>query len=153
MIPRVYIDTSVIGGCVDQEFHEHSERLFTDFEAERLHAVISNITIAEMLQAPEEVRSILERPALQKAERVYLDEEAVSLAEAYIKEGIVGEANRVDAQHIAIATVQRVDILVSWNFQHIVKWSRIRAFNSVNLKFGYPQLEIRSPQEVYYEEG
>ena len=153
MIPRVYIDTSVIGGCLDEEFHEHSERLFTDFEAERLQAVISNITIVEMLQAPEEVRSILERPALQKAERVYLDEEAVSLAEAYIKEGIVGEANRVDAQHIAIATVQRVDILVSWNFQHIVKWSRIRAFNSVNLKFGYPQLEIRSPQEVYYEEG
>ena len=153
MIPRVYIDTSVIGGCLDEEFHEHSERLFTDFEAERLQAVISNITIAEMLQAPEEVRSILERPALQKTERVYLDEEAASLAEAYIKEGIVGEANRVDAQHIAIATVQRVDILVSWNFQHIVKWSRIRAFNPVNSKFGYPQLEIRSPQEVYYEEG
>ena len=153
MIPRVYIDTSVIGGCLDEEFHEHSERLLTDFEAERLQAVISNITIAEMLQAPEEVRSLLERPALQKAEKVYLNEEAVSLAEAYIKEGIVGEANRVDAQHIAIATVQRVDILVSWNFQHIVKWSRIRAFNSVNLKFGYPQLEIRSPQEVYYEEG
>lgn len=65
MIPRVYIDTSVIGGCVDEEFHEHSERLFTDFEAERLQAVISNITIAEMLQAPEEVRSTLERPALQ----------------------------------------------------------------------------------------
>ena len=153
MIPRAYIDTSVIGGCLDEEFHEHSERLFTDFEAERLQAVISNITIAEMLQAPEEVRSILERPALQKAERVYLDEEAVSLVEAYIKEGIVGEANRVDAQRIAIATVQRVDILVSWNFQHIVNWSRIRAFHSVNLKFGYPQLEIRSPQEVYYEEG
>ena len=77
----------------------------------------------------------------------------VSLAEAYIKEGVVGEANRVDAQHIAIATIQRVDVLVSWNFQHIVNWSRIRAFNSVNLRLGYPQLEIRSPQQVYYEEG
>jgi hypothetical protein len=98
------------------------------------------------------VRALLDRPALQKAQTVFLDEEAVSLAEAYIKERVVGEGNRVDAQHIAIATVQRVDILVSWNFQHIVKWSRIRAFNSVNLKYGYPQLEIRSPQEVYYEE-
>ena len=134
MIPRVYIDTSVIGGWLDEEFHEHSEHLFADFEAER-------------------VRSLLDRPALQKMEKIYLDEEAVLLAEAYIKEGIVGEANRVDAQHIAIATVQRVDVLVSWNFQHIVKWSRIRAFNSVNIKLGYPQLEIRSPQEVYYEKG
>ena len=152
MIPRVYIDTSVIGGCLDEEFREHSERLFADFETERLRAVVSNITIAEILEAPEQVRALLDRPALQKAQTVYLDEEAVSLAEAYIKERVVGEGNRVDAQHIAIATVQRVDILVSWNFQHIVKWSRIRAFNSVNLKYGYPQLEIRSPQEVYYEE-
>ena len=93
------------------------------------------------------------KTVLQRAEKVFLGEEAVSLAEAYIKEGVVGEANRVDAQHIAIATIQRVDVLVSWNFQHIVNWSRIRAFNSVNLKLGYPQLEIRSPQEVYYEEG
>jgi len=45
MIPRVYIDTSVIGGCLDEQFKEHSERLFTDFEADRLRAVISNITI------------------------------------------------------------------------------------------------------------
>ena len=152
MIPRVYIDTSVIGGCLDEEFREHSERLFADFETERLRAVVSNITIAEILEAPEQVRALLDRPALQKAQTVYLDEEAFSLGEAYIKERVVGEGNRVDAQHIAIATVQRVDILVSWNFQHIVKWSRIRAFNSVNLKYGYPQLEIRSPQEVYYEE-
>ena len=153
MIARVYVDTSVIGGCRDEEFQEHSERLFADFEADRLRAVISNITIAEVLQAPEEVRAVLERPALQKAEKVYLNEEAVLLAEAYVQEGVVSEANRVDAQHIAIATVQRVDILVSWNFQHIVKWDRVRAFNAVNLKRGYPQLEIRSPREVYYEEG
>ncbi len=85
------------------------------------------------------VRSLLKRPALHHAEKVYLDEEAVGLAEAYIQEGVIGEANRVDAQHIAIATVQRVDILVSWNFQHIVKWNWIRAFNAVNLKLGYPQ--------------
>lgn len=153
MIPRVYIDTSVIGGCLDEQFKEHSERLFTDFEADRLRAVISNITIAEVLQAPEEVKSLLRHPALKKAEKVYLDEEAVVLAEAYTQEGVVSESNRVDAQHIAVATVYRVDILVSWNFRHIVKWSRIRAFNGVNLKRGYPQLEIRSPREVFYEEG
>lgn len=151
MIPRVYIDTSVIGGCLDEEFREHSELLFKDFEEDRLQAVISNTTIAEVLEAPENVRTLLTTPALKNGEIVYLDEEAVSLAEAYIREGVISETHRIDAQHIAIATVQRVDILVSWNFQHIVKWSRIRAFNAVNLKLGYPQLEIRSPREVYYE--
>ncbi|MBA5941756.1 MAG: hypothetical protein H0M93_00225, partial [Methanophagales archaeon] len=56
----------------------------------------------------------------------------------------------VDAQHIAIATVSRVDILVSWNFRHIVNLTKIRLYNSVNLKYGYPLLEIRSPREVCF---
>jgi len=54
-------------------------------------------------------------------------------------------------EHIAVATVQRADILVSWNFCHTVRLSRIRAFNAVNLRLGYPALEIRSPLEIDYE--
>jgi len=153
LIPKIYIDTSVIGGCLDDEFRDHSMRLLADFKLGRFQPVISNITVAELSQASDDVRAILESPAFQKIEIVYLDDEAILLAEAYIQEGVISVAQRVDAQHIAIATIRRVDILVSWNFQHIVKWSRIRAFNAVNLKHGYPQLEIRSPREVYYEEG
>ena len=152
MTPRVYIDTSVIGGYLDEEFQLHSQRLFADFQAGRFVPVISNVTLAELVQAPNEVQTLLKHPALQSAQRVFLDEEAVSLSNAYIQEGVVGEMHRADAQHIAIATIQRVDILVSWNFKYIVKLSRIQAFNAVNLKQGYPILEIRSPQEVYYED-
>jgi predicted nucleic acid-binding protein len=54
----------------------------------------------------------------------------------------------LDAQHIATATVSHADVLVSWNFKHIVNLLRIRAYNAVNLKYGYPLLEIRTPQEV-----
>jgi len=54
-------------------------------------------------------------------------------------------------KHFAIVTINRVDVLVSWNFRHIVDLSRIRLYNSVNLKYGYPLLEIRSPREVLYE--
>lgn len=69
-----------------------------------------------------------------------------------MKEGdTVTEKYLVDAQHIAIGTIQRVDVLVSWNFKHVVNINRIRLYNSVNLKYGYPLLEIRSPQEVLYE--
>ena len=83
---------------------------------------------------------------------MYLSDEAIALAEAYIREGAAQETNRADALHIALATVNRVDVVASWNFKHIVKLSRIRAYNAVNLKLGYPALEIRSPLEVYYEE-
>jgi len=54
------------------------------------------------------------------------------------KEGVVSEGYLVDAQHIAIATVNRIDVLVSWNFRHIMNLTRIRLYNSVNLKYGYP---------------
>lgn len=57
----------------------------------------------------------------------------------------------MDAQHIAIASVERVDVRVSWNFKQIVNLERIHAFNAVNLKMGYPVLEMRSPREVIYE--
>lgn len=75
------------------------------------------------------------------------------LATSYISSGVIGAAKKVDAQHIATATVHRVDVLVSWNFKHIVNLERIHGYNSVNLRHGYPLLEIRSPQEVIaYEE-
>ena len=60
MVPRIYIDTSVIGGYLDEEFEDHSKRLMADFEVGRFQPVISNITVAELRQAPEEVRALLE---------------------------------------------------------------------------------------------
>jgi hypothetical protein len=79
---------------------------------------------------------------------VEFQEEARELAKCYIAEGIVGSSNLVDAQQIPIATVARVDVLVSWNFKHIVNLQRIHGYNSVNLRQGHPLLEIRTPQEV-----
>lgn len=73
------------------------------------------------------------------------------MAQSYLDDGIVTVKHIADAQHIAIASVERVDVLVSGNFQHIVNLDRIHAFNSVNLKLGYPILEIRSPREVIHE--
>jgi len=75
----------------------------------------------------------------------------MSLANTYLKEGVIAEHSLSDARHIAIATVEKVNVLVSWNFKHIVNLNRIHLINSVNLKLGYPILEIRSPLEVIYE--
>jgi hypothetical protein len=153
MISRVYVDTSVIGGCLGEEFDTYSERLADDFDQGRFRAVISDVTLAELETAPPAVRQLLTRPGFAEAERVNVGDEAVALADAHIREGAAQESNRFDALHKAVATVSRVDVVVSWNFKHIVKLSRIRAYNAVNLKLGYPELEIRSPLEVYYEEA
>jgi hypothetical protein len=70
------------------------------------------------------------------------------LRDAYLAAGVVGPASAADAEHIAAATVAEVDIVVSWNFKHIVHFDKIRGFNGVNSLRGYRPLEIYSPVEV-----
>ena len=151
MKPRIYIDTSVIGGCEDEEFSRWSIQLFEEFRQGLKTAVISNLTRQELEGAPEKVKQILLSLPDINMENVILTEISECLAQNYIDDGVVGSRHIVDAQHIALASVERVDVLVSWNFQHIVNIDRIHAFNSVNLKLGYPMLEIRSPREVIHE--
>jgi hypothetical protein len=150
-IPRIYIDTSVLGGCFDDEYEDDSNLLVKEFIARQKVAVISDLLLLELEAAPEEVRKIPEMIPEAAKEYVRLDEESIELASAYLSEQAVAESSLSDARHIAIATVARVDVLVSWNFRHIVNLNRIRRFNAVNLKLGYMTLEIRSPSEVLYE--
>lgn len=152
MIPRVYIDTSVIGGCIDDEFAIWSNSLFDEFRNGVKIAVVSDLTRRELEAAPSNVKKILSTISGAHIESVFLSGEAESLALNYLKNKVVSSKHLVDAQHIAIASVERVDVLVSWNFKQIVNLDRIHAFNAVNIKLGYPLLEIRSPIEVLHEE-
>ena len=152
MKQRIYIDTSVIGGCEDEECSVWSIQLFEEFRRGLRIAVVSDLTRRELEGAPESVKKILSSLPDTSLENVVLSEEAEALARSYIDDGAVSARHIADTQHIAIASVERVDVLVSLNFQQIVNLDRIRAFSSVNLKSGYPVLEIRSPREVSHEE-
>ncbi|MCK4765159.1 MAG: PIN domain protein [Candidatus Aminicenantes bacterium] len=149
---RAYIDTSVIGGCFDDEFAEYSNLLFDEFKDGKKIAVVSNITLRELKLAPENVKMKLKEIPGKQVEYVSLTEEAEELAQIYIQSGVVTSKHLLDAEHIAIATVERVDILLSWNFKHIVNIHRIKGFNSINMKEGYQLLEIRTPREVIENE-
>ena len=145
---RIYADTSVIGGCVDAEFEKASQLLMETFRRREATLVISSLTLLELASAPAAVQAALSRVPEADREYVELTEDAVVLANLYIDAGAIGVKNRADAQHIAVATVSRVGVLVSWNFRHIVNLRKIQAYNSVNLREGYPTLEIRTPREV-----
>src|SRR4030042_2824147 len=148
---RIYIDTSVIGGCFDDEFAEYSNLLFQEFITGKKIAVVSNITLKELKQAPENVKKKVKEIPKENIEYVGLSAEAEELAQKYIESGVISSNYFLDAEHIAIATVEKVDIVVSWNFKHIVNINKIRGFNSVNLKEGYQVIEIRSPMEIIDE--
>ncbi|MFA5818123.1 MAG: hypothetical protein WC854_02455 [Bacteroidales bacterium] len=148
MKQRVYIDTSVIGGCFDEEFEEWSNMLMEEIKTGQKIAVISDITYREMELAPEKVQNKLFEIPSELIDNILTDTEVEELAESYIKAGAVSRKFYEDALHIANATIRKVDILASWNFKHIVNIDRIRKYNAVNLMLGYSSIEIRTPREI-----
>ena len=149
--PRIYVDTSVIGGCLDDEFREQSTQLFEVFRQGDATMLISNITLDELEDAPPPVRQAANIVPPEHTEILAVSREARELADAYISGDALGGANRADALHIALATLARADVLVSWNFRHMVNWRRIRAYNEVNRQNGYPAIDIRTPEEIVHD--
>jgi predicted nucleic acid-binding protein len=149
---RVYIDTSVVGGYFDNEFENDTKLFFDRIFSKDFLIYFSEISEAELSLAPEFIKKLKIKIPTDCIRYIELDNESKELAELYIKEKILGKACLDDAYHIAIATVNRLDVLVSWNFKHIVNYDKIKLFNSINLRLGYPMIEIRSPREfVRYE--
>jgi predicted nucleic acid-binding protein len=145
---RYYFDTSLFGGYLDEEFKETTKSLFDEILNKRILILYSEMTERELEDAPGKIKDFIRRLPNSSIEFLEITEESIELADKYIEEEVVGKASREDCIHIALATINRPDVLVSWNFKHIVNLKRIQKYNSVNLKYGYPYIEIRSPKEM-----
>jgi len=145
---RVYIDTSIVGGYFDTEFEVETKLLFNRLTDKKIIFVVSDLLDIELEQAPKRVKNLLYKYSDDSFERVALSKEAKVLGELYVKEKVVGPTSIEDCYHIAMATINNVDVLASWNFKHIVNLKRIKGYNAVNLKSGYNLLEIRNPKDL-----
>ena len=145
---RIYCDTSVFGGCFDDEFSEESSRLFQDILSSKFILVISTTVLSELDNAPQNVQEVLAKLPAESVEFIEYSDEISRLRDEYIKAGVVTPASRSDAEHIASASVADVDFVVSWNFKHIVHYDKISGYHAVNLLNGYRQINIYSPREV-----
>ena len=151
---RVYVDTSVFGGVNDDEFAEPSRQFLARLKGGEFTVVVSAELLRELGSAPTAVRKELDDISDELLERVAVDLPVETLADAYVAAGVLGKGSRSDAIHVAAATVAGADLIVSWNFKHIVNYDRIRKYNAVNILKGYRPIEIRSPAEVAYgDEG
>ncbi len=125
-----------------------SEALIEDFRRRRYVPVLSDVTSAEVGPAPGFVQALHRELVALPAEVVSVTNETVALVESYTARSVLGARFINDMLHIALATVAEVDVLVSWNFKHIVRLDKIRLFNAVNIEQGYKVLAIYSPREV-----
>jgi predicted nucleic acid-binding protein len=149
---RVYADTSVFGGCFDDEFADESRAFFELIRSGRFTLVISPTVLAELQRAPEQVRRVLSQLPPDAVEMVDVGMEVESLRDAYVDAGILGSEHEADAEHIACASVAEADFVVSWSFRHIVHFEKIAGYQAVNLLHGYKEIRIYSPKEVVANE-
>ncbi len=145
---RVYVDTSVFGGIQDEEFATATDEFFRQVREGAFVVLVSPLTTAELENAPDRVRAVLRDLSEDQIEPILLNAEVKSLADEYVRSGVLGSASADDATHVAAATVASAELIVSWNFRHIVNYNRIRGFNAVNVRNGYRTITILSPKEV-----
>ena len=146
---RIYLDTSAVGGYCDSLFAEDTKAFFEKVKESNSILVISQLLQAELSEAPQEVRDFFATLNSENNEYIKVTQDAKDLAQMYINEKVVGQSSLSDCEHIGTATVHNVSVLVSWNFKHIVNLPRIRGYNSINIREGYQNLEIRTPKEVF----
>ena len=145
---RIYLDTSVFGGFFEPEFELWTKILFDKIREGEFRIIFSRLTDIELQPAPERVKLLVGDLPESMIEFIDISDQALELAGQYIEENVVGKTSLSDCIHIALATLHNADILVSWNFKHIVNMHRIRGYNSVNYKLGHKILEIRTPREI-----
>lgn len=149
---RVYADTSVFGGVLDEEFGKASRAFLEQVREGRFELVVSALVEEEIAEAPEQVRAIFYE-LVRREDVLPVTAEALELREAYLSAGIVGPGRRTDALHVAMASVSECVLIASWNFRHIVHYDKIPQYNAVNIVRGHRSLGIFSPPEVIgYEE-
>ena len=151
-IPKVYIETSVFNFVFADDAPDKKNdalKLFTEIKAGLYEPYTSDYVLQELLRAAEPKQSQMVE-MIKQYSMTFLEQsnEADRLANAYIAEGVVPERYFTDAVHIAVATVNDLDFIVSYNFQHIVKRKTMTMTESINIREGYKRIGIHSPTEV-----
>lgn len=148
---RVYIDTSVIGGCFEPEFSDASNLLIEQIIQGRVEMVLSELTILELELAPARVKGIVDKIPEGHVDMIEITSDMKTLAGEYRKSNVIGPATLNDGLHVAAATVSGSDVIASWNFRHLTNIRKVREYNAVNMRLGYKTIDIRSPKEIVYE--
>jgi len=150
---RVYVDSSAVGGAFNKRIAQETRPFWEAVQRGEIIVLLSDVLEKELQKAPERARDFVGTLSASHVERVVSTDESDSLAVQYIAENVVGESSFDDCAHVALATIARADVLVSWNMKHLANLDRKRGYNSVNMKLGYPPIEILTPNMVIYDEN
>ena len=154
-IPKIYLETTLFNFCIDKERETHTDtvKLFKEISVRKYEAFTSDYVVDELEKAPLDKQTKM--MALLNEYNITVlrkRDEAEILADIYIVEGVIPQKFRADGLHIAIATVNDLDMIISMNFKHIVKRKTAKMTGHINIMNGYRAIEIYSPMEVIDDE-
>lgn len=146
---KVYLDTSVPSAYCDDRTPERMKLTKEFWEKVGAYTLyISTLVLDEIRQAPDKSLRDTLSVLLNRCVILKLDDEVATLAEAYVEAGVLPRRYFNDALHIAVAVVNSIQFLVSWNFKHFVNVKTRQMVNLVNLREGYGVIEIIAPPEL-----
>jgi len=151
---KFYLDTSVLNFALTDKPELALQKkatvdLLDEIRQSKYEGCISDQVFIEIERAsPPEIEALKNLINTLDLEVLTINKETESLADKYVSEGLIPLKYREDALHIAIATINEADLIVSWNFEHIVKMKTKHGVIAVNTLLGYKAVEIISPQEV-----
>lgn len=149
---KLHLDTSVLNFFYAEDAPEKmkvTKKFFKEVKKGTFQTFISEIVIREINDASEPKRTKLKDLVDNyKLKILSLTPECIKLADRYVEAKVIPKRFRDDATHIAIAVLNTIDILVSWNLEHMVKVKTIREVNKISEGFGYKEIDIRIPEEV-----
>ncbi len=146
---RVYVDTSVFSALIDERAPERcaeTEEFFARLG--ELDASTSLLARDELEQTPEGGRRAQLLGLLDGLTVHPVSDEALALARRYVDGGVFGPVTFSDAVHVAVAVLTGQDVVVSWNFKHLVNRRRRAKVNEVNVSMGLRTIEIVAPPEL-----
>lgn len=149
---KLYFDTSIFNFALADDVPKEKEvtlKLFDEVRKGKYEVYVSEVVIREANRASEEkAKSLIDLINEVVSEELYVNDEVQELAKRYVTEGIIPERYEDDALHIAVASVNNLDAIISWNFAHIVKLKTKKEVVGVNAISGFKEIEIYSPWEV-----
>jgi len=146
---KLYLDTSVISHLDAQDVPDKQAdtlALWDDIFSGLYDVFLSYVDFAELDRCPEEKRRVLMRYLAQiQYQSIESSDEITALADEFVKHGILKQKSHDDAQHIAAAMVAGCDILVSWNYKHMVNHKTINGVKIVSALTKYRDVSIYAP--------
>jgi predicted nucleic acid-binding protein len=153
---KIYFDTSVLNFYYANDSPKEmlaTRKLFEQIKKGIYECYISDVVLAEVEKAEEEIKNRLKSLIVEYELKVLrVDEEVIALFEKYVEANIIPAKYENDILHIAVSVVNQLDVILSWNFEHIVKLKTKNEVNGINLLLGYRQIQIATPMEVIENE-